>query len=155
MQGEIRLPTTLHGACYYCIPQSPVGWFVQPTLECLQWLLWRIQGGNVLLVRWLPFDHLSIRLLPILTHLFLPVTDLPDSGGNWKCNGTNKLVDEIVSSLNDVGEYPTHTEVVIAVPGIYFDSLWVNYLSVFLPPRFTGILTISPLSNRSSSIAKL
>ena len=43
--------------------------------------------------------------------------------GNWKCNGTNKLVDEIVSSLNDVGEYPTHTEVVIAVPGIYFDSL--------------------------------
>ena len=32
-------------------------------------------------------------------------------GGNWKCNGTQKKVDEMIQVLNDGGLFPIESEV--------------------------------------------
>jgi len=40
-------------------------------------------------------------------------------GGNWKCNGTVKQVQGLIQTLNDAGNFPITSEVVIAVPAIH------------------------------------
>jgi triosephosphate isomerase len=40
-------------------------------------------------------------------------------GGNWKCNGTMEQVKTLVDTLNNAGEFPVTSEVVIAVPAIH------------------------------------
>lgn len=40
-------------------------------------------------------------------------------GGNWKCNGTVKQVEQLTAMLNSAGEFPTSAEVVIATPAIH------------------------------------
>ena len=44
-------------------------------------------------------------------------------GGNWKCNGTTAQIASIVKILNDGGEFPQKSEVVIAVPMIHIKSV--------------------------------
>lgn len=43
-------------------------------------------------------------------------------GGNWKCNGTVSEVKKIIDILNNAGEFPIQSEVVIAVPSIHISS---------------------------------
>jgi triosephosphate isomerase (TIM) len=40
-------------------------------------------------------------------------------GGNWKCNGTVSQIEGIVKILNDGGDIPSQSEVVIAVPALH------------------------------------
>jgi triosephosphate isomerase len=44
-------------------------------------------------------------------------------GGNWKCNGTTAQIAGIVKTLNDGGEFPQKSEVVIAIPMIHIKSV--------------------------------
>lgn len=43
-------------------------------------------------------------------------------GGNWKCNGTVAQVKSLVETLNNAGEFPASSEVVIAVPAIHLKT---------------------------------
>lgn len=40
-------------------------------------------------------------------------------GGNWKCNGTLKSVDELVAKLNAAGDVPGNVEVMVAPPFVH------------------------------------
>jgi len=44
-------------------------------------------------------------------------------GGNWKCNGTKSDIVKIVNILNQGGEFPESSEVVIAVPSIHVNHV--------------------------------
>lgn len=43
-------------------------------------------------------------------------------GGNWKCNGSQKKVADIVKVLNAGGSFPLESEVVIAIPNLYLNQ---------------------------------
>lgn len=43
-------------------------------------------------------------------------------GGNWKCNGTVKEMEKIISTINSAGPFPLASEVVIAVPSIHLTT---------------------------------
>ena len=43
-------------------------------------------------------------------------------GGNWKCYGTTKKVEQLINTLNDGGRFPLESEVVIAVPTLYLQT---------------------------------
>lgn len=43
-------------------------------------------------------------------------------GGNWKCNGTIAKMKEITEIINNGGQFPEKSEVVVAVPSIHLAS---------------------------------
>jgi len=47
-------------------------------------------------------------------------------GGNWKCNGNNLMGSVLVKMLNNCGEIPECTEVVIAPPMLYMGPVMEN-----------------------------
>lgn len=50
-------------------------------------------------------------------------------GGNWKCNGTAKQVEELITMLNSGSKYPTSSEVVVAVPALQLQNCKAKFAS--------------------------
>jgi len=47
-------------------------------------------------------------------------------GGNWKCNGTRKSVQDLVTMLNSSDAYPSNLEVLVSPPALYLDFVVKN-----------------------------
>lgn len=50
-------------------------------------------------------------------------------GGNWKCNGTVRQVEEMINTLNSGSKYPMSSEVVIAVPALQLQNCKAKFAS--------------------------